>query len=154
MPTACRIFRVKPGTYTKDSPERAVGKVCDLAFGYMGGINAWRKFEPDWFIDDEVKKFCYEWRASHPAITQVWYDLDRAALIAVRERGRVVRCGPIAFKSAGAFLLLKLPSGRKISYPMPRAVGDPERQHVIFPDKQRQIHRMSRRPGRLWRALD
>ena len=55
--TACRIFRVPSGSYTKDSPERAVGKVCDLAFGYMGGINAWRKFEPDRFTDDEVKKF-------------------------------------------------------------------------------------------------
>ena len=56
--TACRIFRVPSGSYTKDSPERAVGKVCDLAFGYMGGLNAWRKFEPDRFTDDEVKKFC------------------------------------------------------------------------------------------------
>jgi DNA polymerase bacteriophage-type len=132
--TACRIFRVPSGSYTKDSPERAIGKVCDLAFGYMGSINAWRKFEPDRFTDDEVKKFCSDWRASHPAIRKLWYDLDRAALVAVRERGRVVRCGPIAFKSAGAFLLLKLPSGRKISYPMPRAVGDAERQHVTFLD--------------------
>ena len=32
-----------------------VGKICDLAFGYMGGIAAWRKFEPDRFTDDEVK---------------------------------------------------------------------------------------------------
>jgi len=31
-------------------------------------------------------------------------------------------------------LLLKLPSGRKISYPLPRAVGDAERQHVTFLD--------------------
>jgi DNA polymerase bacteriophage-type len=132
--TACRIFQVPSGSYTKDSPERAVGKVCDLAFGYMGGINAWRKFEPDRFTDDEVKRLCSEWRASHPAIRKLWYALDRAALVAVRERGRVVRCGSIAIKSAGGFLLLKLPSGRKISYPLPRAVGDTERQHVTFFD--------------------
>jgi len=132
--TACRIFRVPSGSYTKDSPERAVGKVCDLAFGYMGGINAWRKFEPGRFTDDEVKKFCSEWRTSHPAIRKLWYAVDRAALVAVRERGRVVVCGPIPIKSAGGFLLLKLPSGRKISYPLPRAVGDAERQHVTFLD--------------------
>jgi DNA polymerase bacteriophage-type len=132
--TACRIFRVPSGSYTKDSPERAVGKVCDLAFGYMGGINAWRKFEPDRFTVDEVKKFCSEWRASHPAIRKFWYAVDRAALVAVRERGRVVRCGSIAIKNAGGFLLLKLPSGRKISYPLPRAVGDAERQHLTFLD--------------------
>ena len=109
--TACQIFRVPSGSYTKDSPERDVGKTCDLAFGYMGGINAWRKFEPDRFTDEQVKRFNSEWRAAHPAIKRFWYDIDRAALTAVRERGRVVRCGPVLFKSTGAFLLLKLPSG-------------------------------------------
>src|SRR5262245_26429938 len=126
--TACRIFRVSSGSYTKDSPERNVGKVCDLAFGYMGGINAWRKFEPDRFTDEEVTRFNAEWRAAHPAIKRFWYNIDRAALTAVRERGRVVRCGPVLFKSTGAFLLLKLPSGRKLSYPQPRAVGDEQRR--------------------------
>jgi DNA polymerase bacteriophage-type len=132
--TACRIFRVPSGSYTKDSPERNIGKVCDLSFGFMGGINAWRKFEPDRFTDEEVKTFNAEWRATHPAIRRFWYDVDRAALTAVRERGRVIRCGPIAFKNAGALLLLKLPSGRKISYPQPRTVGDEQRQHVVFSD--------------------
>jgi DNA polymerase bacteriophage-type len=132
--TACRIFRVSSGSYTKDSPERNVGKTCDLAFGYMGGINAWRKFEPDQFTDEEVKVFNTEWRTAHPAIRRLWYNVDRTALTAVRERGRVIRCGPILFKNAGAFLLLKLPSGRKLSYPQPRAVGDEQRQHVVFTD--------------------
>jgi DNA polymerase bacteriophage-type len=53
--TACRIFRKPSGAFSKDSPERNVGKTCDLAFGYMGGLGAWRKFEPDRFTDDEVK---------------------------------------------------------------------------------------------------
>jgi DNA polymerase bacteriophage-type len=132
--TACRIFRKPSGTFTKDSPERSVGKTCDLAFGYMGSINAWRKFEPDRFSDDEVKQFNCEWRAAHPKIKAFWYDIDRAALNAVRERGRVIRCGSVAFKSTGSFLLLKLPSGRKLSYPQPRAVGDEQRQHVVFSD--------------------
>jgi DNA polymerase len=132
--TACQIFRVPSGSYTKDSRERDVGKTCDLAFGYMGGINAWRKFEPDRFTDEEVKRFKAEWRATHPAIKRFWYNIDRTALTAVRERGRVIRCGPVLFKSTGAFLLLKLPSGRKLPYPQPRAVGDEQRQHVVFTD--------------------
>jgi DNA polymerase bacteriophage-type len=132
--TACKIFRVPDGTYTKDSPERSVGKTCDLAFGYMGGLNAWRKFEPEKFTDAEVEQFKREWRAAHPAIVKFWYAVDRAAWTAVRERGRVVRCGPVAFKSNGAFLQLKLPSGRKISYPQPRIVGDKREQRVIFSD--------------------
>src|SRR5262249_25313531 len=52
------------------------------------------------FTDEEVKKFNAEWRAAHPAIKRFWYNIDRAALTAVRERGRVIRCGPIAFKSS------------------------------------------------------
>ena len=52
----------------------------------------------------------------------------------MRERGRVVRCGPVAFKSTGAFLQLKLPSGRKIIYPQPRAIGDEQRADVAFLD--------------------
>ena len=133
--TACRIFRVPSGSFTKDSRSAASAKLAILAFGYMGGLAAWRKFEPDRFTDDEVEKFKAEWRAAHPTIKRFWYAVDRAAWTAVRERGRVVRCGPVAFKSNGAFLQLKLPSGRKISYPQPRIkVGDEREQHVVFTD--------------------
>src|SRR5262249_28308847 len=86
--TASKIFHAQPSNITKE--QRNAGKTCDLAFGYMGGINAWRKFEPDRFTDEEVKNFNAEWRAAHPAIRQFWYNVDRAALTAVRERGRVV----------------------------------------------------------------
>jgi DNA polymerase len=132
--TACKIFRVPSGTYTKQSPERSVGKTCDLAFGYMGGLNAWRKFEPERFTDAEVETFKTEWRATHPAIKRYWYDIDRAAWTAVRERGRVIRCGRVAFKCVGAFLFLKLPSDRKLAYPQPRIIGDEREQHVVFAD--------------------
>jgi DNA polymerase bacteriophage-type len=133
--TACRIFGVPAGTYTKDSPKRAVGKTCDLAFGYMGGLGAWRKFEPDRFTDAEVEQFKQEWRAAHPAIKRFWYDVDRAASTATRERGRVVRCGYVAFKCDGAFLQLKLPSGRKISYPLAKIeIEDARNQVVVFAD--------------------
>jgi DNA polymerase bacteriophage-type len=132
--TACQIFRKPPGTYTKDSPERSIGKTCDLAFGYQGGLNAWRKFEPEKFTDAEVEQFKTEWRTAHPQVRRFWYDIDRAAWTAVRERGHVVRCGSVAFKCDSAFLQLKLPSGRKLSYPQPRIIGDEREQHVIFSD--------------------
>jgi DNA polymerase len=132
--TAARIFRVPSGSYTKDSPERRVGKTADLSFGYMGGLNAWRKFEPDRFTDEEVEKFKGEWRAAHPAIKKFWYDLDRAAWTAVRDRGRVVSCGRVAFKSTSTFLFLRLPSSRKLAYPQPRIIGDDREQHVVFAD--------------------
>src|SRR5262249_31375271 len=88
--TACRIFGKPIGTFTKDSPERNVGKTCDLAFGYAGGVNAFRKFS-DQFTDEEVKVFNRDWRAAHPNIKRYWHRLDKAAWIAVQQRGRVVR---------------------------------------------------------------
>jgi DNA polymerase len=132
--TACKIFNKPIGTYTKDSPERSVGKTADLAFGYSGGLGAWRKFEPGCFTDDAVKAFIHSWRAAHPNIKKLWYRLDRAAWTAVQQRGRVVRCGVVTFKCDGIFLQLTLPSGRKLSYPQPRIIGDEHEQRVVFSD--------------------
>src|SRR5262249_7891831 len=92
--TACKIFRVLDGTFhgelpgQKPSPERKVGKTCDLAFGYQGGLKAWRKFEPDRFTDEEVQDFKQEWRATHPVIKKFWYAIDRATWMAIRNRER------------------------------------------------------------------
>ena len=136
--TACKIFRVPAGTYTKDSPERGVGKTCDLAFGYMGGLMRLAEIRAGWIHRRGSRsKFKKEWRAAHPAIKRFWHDIDRAAWTAVRERGRVVCCGPRRFKCAGAFLFLKLPSGRKLAYPQPRIIGDEREQHVVFSRQRR-----------------
>ena len=132
--TACKIFGVASGSFDKKSPERNIGKTCDLAFGYAGGLGAWRKFQPDQFSDQEVEKFKADWRAAHPAIKRFWHKIDRAAWTAVRERGRITHCGSVAFRCVGAFLQLKLPSGRKLSYPQPRIVGDEHEQSVVFAD--------------------
>jgi DNA polymerase len=129
------IFRKPPGTFTKESAERSVGKVCDLAFGYQGGLNAWRKFEPEKFTDDAVQAFKNEWRAAHPKIKAFWFQIDRAAWTAAHDRGRVVPCGRVAFKCVGAFLQLKLPSSRKISYPLSHIeIEDERNQVVVFAD--------------------
>ena len=133
--TACRIFRVPDGTFNKDSPERKVGKVCDLAFGYQAGLNAWRKFEPDRFSDEEVEQFKKEWRAAHPQIKRFWREIDIAAWQAVRHRERVIRCGQILLKCEGMFLFIKLPRGRKLAYPYPRIeTKDAQHEVVVFKD--------------------
>jgi len=131
---ACRMLHVPEGTITPDQRERAYGKTGDLACGYQGGANAIEKFAPGVFSEAERERIKNEWRAAHPAIVKFWHAVDRSAWTAVRERGRVVRCGPVAFKCDSAFLQLKLPSGRKLSYPQPRIIGDEREQHVIFSD--------------------
>jgi DNA polymerase bacteriophage-type len=124
---ASAIFGVLPDQVTKD--QRLVGKVCVLAFGFQGAIPAFRKFEaaygldPDRFTDDEVLHFLKAWREAHPRVCQFWEDINDAAVKAVRYRGKVVRCGFVAFKCVGAFLWMKLPSGRKLAYPYPKLNG-------------------------------
>jgi DNA polymerase len=131
--TAARILRKPAVAITAE--ERNVGKVADLSFGYQGGLNAFRKFEPEKFTDEEVQRFKDEWRDAHPRIRRFWHGIDSGAWRAVRERGNVIHCGRIAFKCAGAFLFLKLPSGRKLAYPYPRIViEDPRHQSVVFKD--------------------
>jgi len=133
--TACKIFHVPDGTYTKESPERGIGKIADLALGYQGGVNAFKKFEAERFSDEEIEQFKMEWRAAHPGIKQFWYDINQAAIDAVYTRGRVVQCGLVFFKCTGAFLQLKLPSGRKLSYPFPRIkTEDVRRPTIVFAD--------------------
>jgi DNA polymerase len=131
--TAAKIFGKPAAAITPD--ERKAGKVCDLAFGYQGGLRAFRNFEPEPFTDPEVEQFKQDWRAAHPNIKKFWYDIDLAAWRAVRERGEIVRCGRIAFKCEGAYLFLKLPSTRKLAYPFPRIkIEDPKHQVVVFKD--------------------
>jgi DNA polymerase bacteriophage-type len=132
---ACRMLHVPDGTFTPDSPERKIGKTADLACGFMGSAGAIEKFAPGLFDEAKREQIKNEWRAAHPNIKNFWYEIDRAAWTAVQERGRVIRCGPVAFRCVGAFLLLKLPSGRKLSYPITRnKLIDPKRGVVLFND--------------------
>lgn len=141
---ASKIFGVPPDQITKD--QRVVGKVCVLAFGFQGALPAFRKFERDYgldpnrFSDEDVLSFLKAWRAAHPRICQFWDDIDNAALDAVRHRGKVVRCGRVAFKCAGAFLWMKLPSGRKLAYPFPKI----RMNAVVYMDNGKQSFKETR----------
>ena len=131
--TACKIYRVPQGTFDRESPERGTGKTCELAFGYQGGLRAFRNFS-DAFEDFEVDEFKAAWRLAHPAVVRFWYGIDDAAIHAVRSR-KMVRYGLLLFKVVGSFLQVKLPSGRKLSYAQPRLIlDDRNRARVVFKD--------------------
>jgi len=122
-----------------DETARGIGKTADLAFGYMGSINAWKKLagKDDTSTDAEIKQRQRAWRRAHPNTGRFWGAINRAAIQAVRKPNSVVQCGRIAFKSDGTFLRMKLPSGRKLAYPFPRLkttkFGD---LAVVFMDNQ------------------
>ncbi|WP_137390869.1 DNA polymerase [Rhodoligotrophos defluvii] len=122
--TAAEILGVRVTRLTKDSPERqSHGKVPELALGFQGGVGAFQSMAVNYQVqlpDEQVRQIVDNWRAKHPKIKQLWYDLERCAIEAVDSPGKLVPCGRIAFRKVGSFLLMRLPSGRPIFYPYPR----------------------------------
>jgi DNA polymerase bacteriophage-type len=121
--TACKIFRKPPGTFNKASLERKVGKTCELAFGFMGALGAWRKFEPNGHTDEEVERFKREWRTAHPKIVEFWRAIDQATRKAVMQPYREIECGRISILCEFPYLFITLPSGRRLSYPFPSTIA-------------------------------
>lgn len=116
----------------QDNPRerQEVGKPGELAFGYGGGVGAWRNFDDsDRFDDDEVNVFKNAWRRSHPRISTppwsedeevgLWYGLQQAAIDAVVKGGRHW-FREISYEVKGRWLVCYLPSGRPICYYDPR----------------------------------
>jgi len=103
-----------------DAAGREFGKVYDLAFGFGGGLVAWRKFDPsDTYSDSEIEQFKTAFRDSHPATKQFWHELERAAHACVFTRRRI-ELGRLSFEMQNGTLLLTLPNDRKLPYPEAR----------------------------------
>lgn len=101
---------------------RDTGKTGDLAFGFMGGVPAYRKFAPDddQTTDAQIKRYQRAWHNVHPATLRFWGNINRAAINAVQRPGKVIRCNElISFVCDESFLRMKLPSGRQLTYPFP-----------------------------------
>jgi RecA-family ATPase len=105
---------------------RAKGKVCDLAFGYMGSVGAYRALDHKTTLtDEEIQKLKYRWRDEHPQIVKFWKMLTRASVRAMQRPGTTVACGRVSFTYDGEmFLRMRLPSGRDLAYPAPRLITD------------------------------
>jgi len=109
-----------------------VGKVGELAFGFGGGVGAWRNFDDsDRFDDDEVNGFKSAWRRKHPMISRppwdqevkdgeasvgLWYGLQDAAHEAVLKPGKQIEAFGVKYQVRGRWLVCTLPSSRNIAY--------------------------------------
>jgi DNA polymerase len=104
----------------KNKKDRGIGKVCELAFGYQGGVNAWYNFDSSGtYTDKEIEHHKRAWRKNHPATVDLWAGLDTAAVDAVK-LGRRTRYGYISYEvvndEAGRWLTCILPNGRRLWY--------------------------------------
>jgi DNA polymerase len=71
-----------------------------------------------------VKAVVNAWRDAHPHIVQAWWDLQDAAVAAVGSPGLKVPVlnNRVIYLAANGFLYCRLPSGRVISYAVPRLI--------------------------------
>ena len=64
-----------------------------------------------------------QWRKNHPNVTRLWYDAVSASIESVKYPNRTIilrRDKGIAFRTAGRFLMMRLPSGRCLYYLDPK----------------------------------
>lgn len=113
-------------------PQRFVGKGLILGAGFGLGAPKFRvtcKKPPGNYDLPEGLEFkaIKAWRKKHSKIVKFWDVIDHAAHSAVLHKGEVFAAGKfISFKclTTGGieFLLMRLPSGRKLAYPWPKIV--------------------------------
>lgn len=128
--TAAEMFKVPFETIVKGHPNyelRSKGKVATLACGYSGGppaliaMGALKSGIPE----EELPGIVKHWRNANPHIVKLWYDVEEAAITAVREK-RTVKVGHgVQYRYEAGMLFADLPSGRSLTYPEIKIKPDP-----------------------------
>ena len=119
--SASAMFGVPIEEIGKGSPLRQKGKIAELALGYGGSVGALTSMGAldMGLAEEELPVLVNQWRRANPHITKFWWDVDAAAIVAVREK-KGTAVGSVAFSYKSGILFITLPSGRKLSYVKPR----------------------------------
>lgn len=119
--SASQMFKVPIEEITKTSPLRQKGKISELALGYGGSIGALAAMGAlDMGIaEGELQGLVTAWRQANSNITRLWWDIDKAAVKAVKEK-TTERVGKIKIQYESGIMFITLPSGRRLSYIKPR----------------------------------
>lgn len=118
--SASQMFRVPVEKHGVNGHLRQKGKIAELALGYGGGPAALASMGAleMGLAEEELPELVKMWRASNPAITAFWRDVERAALDAVRGIPSRLAHG-LSFQREAGILFIGLPSGRRIAYVKP-----------------------------------
>ena len=118
--SASQMFHVPIEEVTKGSPLRQKGKIAELALGYGGSVGALKAMGAleMGLSEEELRPLVSAWRSANPNIVRFWWNVDRAAMKAVRDRTMTETHG-IRFGYQSGMLFIVLPSGRRLSYVKP-----------------------------------
>ena len=116
-----RMFKAPVGSVDKKSPMRQKSKIAVLACGFQGSVGALKAFGAVemGIKEEDLQSLVDAWRQANPNIVKFWWDADKAARTAVKERITTEIHG-IKFSYQSGFLFITLPSGRRLSYVKPR----------------------------------
>lgn len=124
---AAKIFNKTLDEVKKGTPFYLLGKVGELSMGYQGGKGAFKQMAVNYGVeveDEKGEEIKIGWREAHPNIVKYWFNVEGAAIEAVRNPGGKYYAGAdgrrVCFRVVGSYLWCRLPSGRCLCYPEPR----------------------------------
>lgn len=130
--SASKMFKVPVEKHGINGHLRQKGKIAELALGYGGSVGALMSMDKKKNIpEDELPGLVKDWRDASPHITKFWWDVDKAAKKAIRERTTVVLQFGLKFIYDPGVLFIQLPSGRKLAYIRPKIEPGPYDKPII-----------------------
>jgi len=119
--SASQMFKVPVEKHGINGHLRQKGKIAELALGYGGSVGALKAMGAleMGLTEDELYPLVEAWRQTNPNIVSFWWDVDRAAMEAVKFRHEADTHG-IHFEYKSGMLFITLPSGRKLAYVKPK----------------------------------
>ena len=96
-------------------------------------------------VCDSLKRM---WRAAHPAISTYWPELENACRYAILNPSETIICRMHKIRRDGAWLRIRLPSGRYLCYPSPQ-VMDGNITYMGINQYSRQWSRLNTYGGKL-----
>lgn len=120
--SASQMFHVPVEKHGVNRHLRQKGKIAELALGYQGGPGALIQMGAlkGGLTEGELPDIVQKWRKASPSIVKMWWDCEKYAIQAVKERARVSFRHGIQFAYESGILFIRLPSGRRIAYVRPR----------------------------------
>ena len=119
--SASQMFKVPVEKHGVNGHLRQKGKIAELELGYGGSVGALKAMGAldMGLTEDELQPLVTAWRNSNPNIVKFWWEIDRAAMNAVKYHmnGEVDN---IHFCYQSGMLFITLPSGRRLSYIKPK----------------------------------
>lgn len=119
--SASQMFHVPVEKHGQNAELRQKGKIAELALGYGGSVGALTAMGAlDMGLkEEELQPLVNAWRTASPNIVRFWWDVDSAAIGAIKYRTTSKTHG-ILFAYSSGMLFVTLPSGRNLTYVKPR----------------------------------